>query len=136
MDAETLAIGGRHSADRPVKRRRPRPGRPFDKRTRTGRRTAELAVHFRARLGVADAGDPLLLAQIEHAARLVALSEAASARALRADPDISLDDVVRLQRLADQSVRRLRLDRHKPPSAPGLADYLDYLRTQSNGSAA
>jgi hypothetical protein len=93
------------------------------KRTLIGRRTVALAATFRARLGEA-AADPVLLAAIDKAARLVALAESVQARALRADPKISLDDVVRVERLADIAVRRLRLDRHAKPAAPSLADYL------------
>jgi hypothetical protein len=37
--------------------------------------------------------------------------------------EATLDDVVRLNRLAEYAVRSLRLDRHKAP-LPTLADYL------------
>jgi hypothetical protein len=57
----------------------------------------------------------------------VALSEAASARALRADPKVSLDDIVRLQRAAVAAMRRLHLDRHKP-QASGERTLGDLLR--------
>jgi hypothetical protein len=97
---------------------------PFDRRTRVGRRTAALADIFRERIGV-DAADPILNAAVERAAQLMALSEAAAARALRADPSVTLDDVVRLSRAADQAVRRLQLDRHKAqPVGPTLSDIL------------
>jgi len=52
---------------------------------------------------------------------LTALAEDAAARATRGTA--TLDDVVRLTRLADISVRRLRLDRHKTKQA-SLSDYL------------
>src|SRR5262245_31920594 len=90
-------------------KRTPRPPQPFDKRTGAGRRAHVLANHFRQRLG-AVADDPVVSAAIERAAQLQALAEAARARALRADPKVTLDDVVRLTRLADLSVRRLHLD--------------------------
>jgi hypothetical protein len=116
IDATIPAVRRRH--------RGPKPPQPFDKRTLVGRRTVALAATYRARLGAA-AADPVMMAEIDKAARLTALAEAAAARALRADPKVSLDDVVRLTRLADISVRRLHLDRHmKPQSAPSLADYL------------
>jgi hypothetical protein len=124
MDLETLDNGAGHAADRPVKRRH-RPGQPFDRRTRPGRRTSQLAAIFRQRLKVGDDADPLLLAEIERAAQTVALAEAASARALRGDRTIALDDVVRLQRLADLLQRRLGLlDRTPAPSVPTLQQYL------------
>jgi hypothetical protein len=66
----------------------------------------------------------LLLSAIDRAAQLQALAEQAAARALRADPKVSLDDLVRLQRLADISVRRLRLDQRQTKPQPTLADYL------------
>jgi hypothetical protein len=44
---------------------------------------------------------------------LQALAEEARARALRSDPKVTLDDVVRLNRLAEHAVRALHLDRHK-----------------------
>lgn len=110
----------------PPKRRRRRGRKPrqaFDKRTLLGRRAVQLARVFRARLP--DGDDPVLLVEVERAAHLVALSEAASARALRADPKVSLDDIVRLQRAAVAAMRRLHLDRHKPQQAgPTLADLL------------
>ena len=104
-------------------KRTPRPPQPFDKRTLIGRRAVALAATYRARLGAA-AADPVVLAAVEKAAQLTALAESAAARALRADPKVTLDDVVRLTRLADLSVRQLRLDRHNTKQAPTLADYL------------
>src|SRR5262249_13111374 len=104
-------------------KRTPRPPQPFDKRTLIGRRAVALAATYRARLGAA-AADPVVLAAVEKAAQLTALAEDAAARALRADPKVTLDDVVRLTRLADLSVRRLHLDRHNAKQAPTLADYL------------
>jgi hypothetical protein len=73
-----------------------------------------------------------LLTAIERAATLQALAEDAAARALRGDPKVAYDDVVRLSRLADISVRRLRLDRHNTPQ-PKLSDYL---RARSADEAA
>jgi hypothetical protein len=91
----------------------------IDKRLAIGRRIKQLAGEFRVRLGL-DAEDPLLLTAIERAAQLQALAEQAAARALRGDPKVAYDDVVRLSRLADHAMRRLNLDRHKtrPPTLP------------------
>jgi hypothetical protein len=98
--------------------------RPFDGRYIIGRRVKELTATFRARLSLDGADpDPLLLTATERAAQLQALAEQAAARALRADPKVAYDDVVRLSRLADHAVRRLHLDRPKQ-TTPSLANYL------------
>jgi hypothetical protein len=96
----------------------------IDKRSALGRRVTRLAATFRARVGFDANPDPLLLTAIEHAAQLQALAEQAAARALRADPKVAYDDVVRLSRLADHAVRRLRLDQRVKQPPPKLADYL------------
>jgi hypothetical protein len=98
-----------------------------------GRRIKLLTAAFRERAGldVSDP-DPVLLAAVEKAARLTALAEDAAARATRADPKVSLDDVVRMTRLADLSVRRLHLDRRNTKQQPSLADYL---RADGQGGA-
>ena len=74
-----------------------------------------------------------MLAMIEKAARLAALSEDASAKALNADPRVDMDTLVRLNRLADLAVRRLHLDRHRP-AAPtqSLQAYLNG-KTEAGG---
>ena len=90
-----------------------------------GRRATKLASIYRERLGLtADDADPVLLDAVERAARLTALAEDASARAVRGDPQITLDDVVRLQRVSDLAVRRLHLDKHRKSETVGLSDYL------------
>jgi hypothetical protein len=96
----------------------------IDKRFAIGRRIKELAATFRERVGPDADQDPVLLAAVEKAARLTALAEDAAARATRADPKITLDDVVRLTRLADHAVRRLNLDRHNKAQVPSIAGLL------------
>jgi hypothetical protein len=103
---------------------------PFDQRTRYGRRYRHYIKLFRERVG-AGVSDALVVAKIEHAARLMALAEQASAKALRNDPSVTLDEVIRLQRSADLAVRKLDLDGKppagtavKPTSQPPLASYL------------
>jgi hypothetical protein len=82
-----------------------------------------LTVHFRQCLGsIAD--DPVVAGAIERAAQLQALAEAARARALRSDPHVTLDDVVRLNRLSESAVRALRLNQHNTKQKTTLADYL------------
>jgi hypothetical protein len=107
------------------RRKRPKklPAHAFDRRTRMGRRAVQLAATFSQRLGE-DAADPILQVQIERAAQLVAYSEVLSARALRADPAVCPDDVIRASRAADHAMRRLNLDRHKVQSGPSLTQLL------------
>jgi hypothetical protein len=129
--AESVATS-RAVAGKPTRQGKRAPVR-IDKRFAIGRRFKELALTFRARLGLEADSDPLLLTAIERAATLQVLAEDAAARALRADPKVTLDDVVRLNRLAEIAVRRLRLDRNnatRPPSLP------EYLRSRSVGGSA
>jgi hypothetical protein len=112
----------------PVTSAKPKPNKrrarvAIDKRFAVGRRIKELTATFRERLGFDANPDPLLLTAIERAAQLQALAEQAAARALRADPKVAYDDVVRLSRLADHAVRRLRLDRNNTKQ-PSLSEYL------------
>src|SRR5262245_37824873 len=95
----------------------------LDRRLLTARRAAALARQFRERLG-ALADDPAVALAVERAAELTALAEAARGRALRGLP-ISLDDVVRTERLAAFAVRQLRLDHHgRREPAADLTAYL------------
>jgi len=87
---------------KPKKNKR-RAKRPFDKRYLPGRKVKAFEAMFRERLGAA-ASDPVTSAAISRAAELAALAEVARARALMADPGVSLDDVVRLSRAADMAV--------------------------------
>jgi hypothetical protein len=64
-----------------------------------------------------------LAAAVMKAAELVALVEDMRARALRG-AEINADDLVRMQRLADASVRRLALPNAARKPAPTLAEYL------------
>jgi hypothetical protein len=95
----------------------------IDRRSVLGQRVTELERVFRQRLGDA-ALDPIVDTALKRAAELTALAEAASGRALRADPGVTLDDVVRLQRTAALAVHRLHLDRKPLPSAPSLGQLL------------
>jgi hypothetical protein len=64
-----------------------------------------------------------LAAAVTKAAELVALVEDMRARALRG-VEINADDLVRMQRLADASVRRLALPATTSKPTPSLAEYL------------
>ena len=112
-DYRKLMGGGRRS---PVR---------IDYRKRVGKRARELSQHFTA--AVSASGRELsieLAVAIGKAAELVALAEDLRARMLRADPSANADDVVRMQRLADVSVRRLNLPSAASKPTPTLGDYL------------
>jgi hypothetical protein len=122
MVAESVAHA-RAPAARPTRNGKRAP-KPIDRRFVLGKRIAQLSAIFAERAGLdANDPDPVLSAAVEKAARLTGLAEDAAARAARNDPRITLDDLVRLQRLADLCVRRLRLDRQSS-SAPSLTSYL------------
>jgi hypothetical protein len=111
-DYRKLMGGGRRS---PVR---------IDYRRRVGKRARELSQHFTA--AIVAAGRELsieLIVAIGKAAELVALVEDMRARALRG-VDVNADDLVRMQRLADASVRRLNLPSAANKPTPTLAEYL------------
>jgi hypothetical protein len=110
----------------PVRRRRryiPRPPKPFDKRTRLGRRRKALVALFSAQVG----GDvpPALAVRITAAAELLALSEHYRAQFLNGEAPIPVDDLIRLERLAHATLRALHLDqRGAKQKQPSLSEYL------------
>jgi hypothetical protein len=92
-----------------------------------------LVKQFRAELG-AEADHPITADAIRRAAETQALAEMLRARALRGDPNVSIDDTLRLTRTAEAMTRRLRLDRHKQPAAtPTLQQYLSQRRDDERG---
>ena len=86
----------------------------IDGRSPLGRRLRDLADQLASGLGGWPALTDLQAAAVRKAAELAALAEHARAARLKGDISVTLDDVVRLDRLAEQSVRRLGL-----PSAAG-----------------
>jgi hypothetical protein len=97
----------------------------IDYRKRVGKRARELSRHFAAALTAAGRELSIeLTVAIGKAAELVALAEDLRARMLRADPGANADDMVRMQRLADLSVRRLALPSAASKSTPTLGDLL------------
>lgn len=122
MPADSVAITTEAPAKRKPNKRRARVA--IDKRYSLGRRYKALERMFTDRLGPA-AADPVVAAAIEKAARLTALAEDASAKAVNCDPNIDMDTVVRLNRLADLALQRLHLDRRQTrPAGPTLREYL------------
>jgi hypothetical protein len=88
--------------------------------TPLGRRLRDLADHLAGSLGGWSQLTDLQASAVRKAAELTALAEDARARKLNGATDVTLDDLVRLDRLAEQSVRRLGLDRKREPAAPDL----------------
>jgi hypothetical protein len=84
--------------------------------TPLGRRLRDLADHLAVSLGGWSQLTDLQAAAVRKAAELTALAEHARAARLRGDTSVTLDDVVRLDRLAEQSVRRLGLDHRREPA--------------------
>jgi hypothetical protein len=121
-DCRKLMGGGRRS---PVR---------IDYRKRVGKRARELGLHFTA--AVSSTGREVtieLTVAIGRAAELVALVEDMRARALRGI-NVNADDLVRMQRLADLSVRRLNLP--SAASKPEPPHPLDYARQFSLAEGA
>jgi hypothetical protein len=108
MEAATIERGMAGTGRRQRSRRK-----PFDGRTRAGYRARRLQAHYTAVLTAAGREITVeLAALVSKAAELSSIAEGMRARMLRGE-DISADDIVRVQRLADLSVRRLGL-----PSTP------------------
>ena len=108
--------------------------RAIDGRTRIGRRARALIRLYCTRLG-SDADDPILANAIQRTAQLVALCEDLTARSLRGQ-DIPPDDIVRMNRLCDLQLRRLKLDRHAPQPATSLGDILRQGRSSYDATVA
>jgi hypothetical protein len=129
-------VAGSTEVGRTASRHNRRAPARIDMRLVVGRRLKVLTAAFRDRLRVGADPDPLLLTAIERAATLQVLAEDAAQRALRADPKVALDDVVRLARLSDLATARLRLDRKAPEApTPSVAEYIDHLNGNASGPA-
>ena len=82
-----------------------------DTRGRLGKRIAELGVVFSAAVGGEQT--PMRKLKVEKAAQLTAIAELARGAYMR-DAQGTLDDIVRLERKADQAVRALGIREAKP----------------------
>lgn len=92
----------------------------IDKRGRLGKRIAELTAMFAAAAG--DEQTPMRKMKVEKAAQLTAIAELARGDFMR-DAQGTLDDVVRVERKADQAVRALGIVEGKPKPASPLAEH-------------
>ena len=99
----------------------------IDKRGRLGKRIAELTEMFAAAIGVDLT--PMCNLKVEKAAQLTAIAESARGDFMREGKG-TLDDIVRLERKADQAVRALGIVEAPRAREPSL---IERLRT---GSAA
>jgi hypothetical protein len=96
----------------------------LDHRTRVGRRARELREYYVAALVMVGREMTVeLTAAVSRASELCALVEDMRAKALRGT-EINADDLVRMQRLADTSVRRLNLPSAASKPVPTLQEYL------------
>jgi len=95
-----------------------------DRRTPLGRRVTELTGIFATAVG----GEltPLRRLAVDKAAQLTAIAEKARGNFMR-DGIGSPDDIVRLERKADQAIRALCIVETKRDATPSLADYLQSL---------
>jgi hypothetical protein len=95
----------------------------LDKRSRAGRRAAQLMRQFEVALG-GNLTDGQRLA-VSRAAVMTAIAEDARVRRLNGAPDVTLDDLVRLDGAANRAVRALHLDAKRERQQPqGLSEYL------------
>jgi hypothetical protein len=101
-----------------------------DRRGRLGRRIAELAAIYTAALG-ADELSPMRRLRVAEAAELKAVAELARGDYMRGDARGSLDDIVRLERRAEQAVKALGIIDAAKPKPPTLAEYLATKRNET-----
>jgi hypothetical protein len=104
----------------------------IDKRGRLGKRVAELTAMFAAAVG----GEltPMRKLKVEKAAQLTALAELARGDFMR-DAKGTLDDIVRLERKADQATRALGIV-ERPPETPKPWEVLQaYLEARQQENA-
>jgi hypothetical protein len=93
--------------------------------TPLGRRLRDMADHLAAGLGGWSQLNELQTAAVRKAAELWALSEDARAQRLKGATDVTLDEILQLERAADRAIRRLGIQpgSGKPaPSAPTFAE--------------
>jgi hypothetical protein len=92
----------------------------IDRRGRLGKRVAELVALFSAAVGGEQT--PMRKLKVEKAAQLTAIAELARGAYMR-DAQGTLDDIVRLERKADQAVRTIGISEAKPRPTSPLAEH-------------
>ena len=121
LDGDGDTSGQRCAASKPPKRRRSRirTHSRIDKRTRLGKRIAELRDAFRTAVGAADA-TPLLPMRIERAAALTAMAEAERLKFLR--DGMGLERVMWLEGKSDTAIAALGIEAESPADRPSPLD--------------
>jgi hypothetical protein len=119
--ADRAPISAPQSATAAPKRDRRLTLTMVDKRGRLGKRIAELMAMFTAAVG----GEltPMRKLKVEKAAQLTAIAELARGDFMR-DAVGVLDDIVRIERKADQAVRALGMTEAKPRAKLTIPEYL------------
>ena len=104
---------------------RPRHAHPLSTfRSLAAQRRKRLVAEYVAALGGPKAVDAAMLDKVKRAAELVVVAELARDAVLRSRGESGLDNLVRIERLAELAVRRLHLERKRGPSETTLNDYL------------
>ena len=116
--ADTSPVFGRPIGSTAPKRDRRLTLTRIDRRGRLGKRIAELTEMFAAAVG--EDATPMPRLRVEKAAQLTAIAELARGDFMR-DAKGTLDDIVRLERKADQAVRALGISDVKPKTISPLA---------------
>jgi hypothetical protein len=132
MHEQTAKTGGTSARTR-RRRSQHRTVENLDKRTTAGRRARQLLVQFETELG-GNLTDGLRLA-VSRAAVMTAIAEDARVRKLGGAKDVSLDDLVRLDRVAAMAVKALGIGVRKRDAAPALTlrSYLNALGDPGGG---
>jgi hypothetical protein len=116
---------GHSGAALPRTHRSARSNNPFagiNRRTAGGRRIADLVRQYLDALG--NPQDIGVQAQVIAAAEMAVIAEAVRTRALLEPASADLDAIVRMQRAADQAMRRLGIKATAAAKTPTLAEYL------------
>jgi hypothetical protein len=93
-------------------------------RSALGRRIKDLADAYAERLGGWSQLTDLETAAVRRAAEMTALAEAERTRRLAGETNTTIDDLVRIDRLAAQTVRALDIYRRREPRPPSALDAL------------
>lgn len=93
----------------------------LDGRTVAARRARELATCFETELGGNVTASQRIA--VERAAALVAIAEDARARRLAGEPDVSLEDLVRIDNAAARAVKALGI-KAAAPKVPSIREYI------------
>jgi hypothetical protein len=106
----------------------------LDRRTIAAKRAAALAKEFETELG--GGLSVTQRAAVERAATLAACAEDARVRRLAGDPSVNLDDLVRVDRLADLAIRRLGIGNRKSADAAAAVESFADIAARAQAEAS